>query len=188
MANITKQVVVASMTLSKLRAVQCAFDRVYPGENIQYIGISVDSGISDQPMSDSETLLGALNRVAQAKRLKHDADFYVGIEGGVYGLQDELYLCGWVVVRDKHDRIAKAAAARVILPNKIQTLIRDGVELCDAVSSIYDAPGVLTDRDTVSPITNNLISRADYYEHALIFAVTALLADEANSDPLSLNA
>ena len=48
----------------KIACVQQAFEKCFPEEHFSFEGINVASGVSDQPMGDEETLLGAQNRAA----------------------------------------------------------------------------------------------------------------------------
>ena len=51
------------------------------------------------PMSDAESLQGATNR-ATAAQIMRNADFGVGLEGGVQPEAHGLTLHGWVVIVD----------------------------------------------------------------------------------------
>ena len=72
-------VLVGSKNPTKTNAVFSAFKEVFKVP-IEVVGLSVSSGVPDQPMSCVETKNGAKNRAKQLK--KTAADFYVGIEGG----------------------------------------------------------------------------------------------------------
>lgn len=51
-----KKVIVASKNPVKINATQSAFEKMFPDEEFSFEGISVPSGVSDQPMSEDETL------------------------------------------------------------------------------------------------------------------------------------
>ena len=72
------RIVVASINPVKLDAVKEGLS-VFLNEPIEVLGVSVDSGVSDQPMSDLETLQGAETRVKNIQDHFPDYDFYVGI-------------------------------------------------------------------------------------------------------------
>ena len=78
-----KQVIVASHNPVKVRAVQEGFTRIFPGESFQFQGASVPSGVSAQPFDSAETLQGAYNRARNARALIPQADYWVGVEGGI---------------------------------------------------------------------------------------------------------
>ena len=50
----------------------------FPDRTIEVEGCSVPSGVSDQPFSDSETKLGAMNRARGAKLQGGAFDFFAG--------------------------------------------------------------------------------------------------------------
>ena len=71
---------IGSKNPTKINAVKNALKRVFYDREISVLGYSVVSGVPDQPIGYRETKSGA----EIDKNLKHrDADFYIGIEGGV---------------------------------------------------------------------------------------------------------
>ena len=48
-----------------------------------------------------ETLSGAKNRAKAAKISEPEADFWVGLEGGIYEEGDEMWMVEWTVVMSK---------------------------------------------------------------------------------------
>ncbi|MFK7923672.1 MAG: DUF84 family protein, partial [Bacteroidia bacterium] len=60
------KIIVASRNPIKVEATRMAFTEVFPDEVLKCEGISVASGVSDQPMDEAETKLGAINRVQNA--------------------------------------------------------------------------------------------------------------------------
>ena len=103
------KVIIASHNPAKIRAVSEAFALQFPGETIEYMPANVDSGVSDQPLSDAETRHGARNRTRNACELHPDADFWVGLEGGIETIDDQLMAFAWMAVMgsDKEGRINK---------------------------------------------------------------------------------
>ena len=65
-----KHVVVASNNPVKKQAALAGFQKMFAHEDFKIEGIAVPSGVSDQPMSDEETLQGALNRAQKAAQRK----------------------------------------------------------------------------------------------------------------------
>jgi non-canonical (house-cleaning) NTP pyrophosphatase len=52
-------------------------------ENIEVFGFDVESGITDQPLSEAVTIEGAMNRAKNAMGKASNVDFAVGLEGGL---------------------------------------------------------------------------------------------------------
>ena len=67
-----KTLVVASTNPVKIQAALDGFRRMFPADEFEARGVSVPSGVTDQPMTDAETLQGALNRAANARRAAPD--------------------------------------------------------------------------------------------------------------------
>ncbi len=86
----TKHVLVASQNQIKLKATAAAFAK-YSTEtyDLELTDLNISSGVSDQPMSLSETTLGVVNRL-KAIQTTNGYDFYVAIEGGVYSVETPL--------------------------------------------------------------------------------------------------
>lgn len=72
------KIVLASTSAVKLDACRAAF-----GDDAEIITVKAPSGIAEQPMN-GETVTGAFNRIAAAKKLVPDADLYVSIENGIF--------------------------------------------------------------------------------------------------------
>src|SRR3989344_1784133 len=96
-----KKVVVASTNPVKIETTKIGFGFVFPDEEFVFEGVMASSRVSDQPLSEEETLQGAHNRVTHAQELVPDADFYVGLEGGMEDKEGELHEIAWIVVKSK---------------------------------------------------------------------------------------
>ena len=92
------KVIVASRNPAKLRAVEDAFARQFPDETIAFVPRTVDSGVSVQPMSDEETRRGARSRAGNARGVEPDADFWIGLEGGIETIDEQLMAFAWMAV------------------------------------------------------------------------------------------
>jgi inosine/xanthosine triphosphatase len=93
-----KIIVLASRNPVKLRATLGGLQKMFPDEEFQLTSVSASSGVKSQPLSDAETLEGALNRARNAVRMTPNADYWVGIEGGVEETNGEMAAFAWVVV------------------------------------------------------------------------------------------
>ena len=102
------RVVVASTNPVKLASAKLAFARVMPDTVCEFIPVSAPSGVSDQPMSDAETLRGARGRVSSARGMVPDADYYWGMEGGCEDIGGEVICAAWIVVTARDGLEGKA--------------------------------------------------------------------------------
>ncbi len=166
-----KHVVVASKNPAKLQAVQDAFARVFPDEQFEIEGVSVDSGVSDQPMSDDETFRGAANRVKNASAVVPDADFYVGLEGGLEKMGDELLAFAWMVVLSGDGILGKSRTSAFVLPQQVAELIHAGKELGEADDIVFGTANSKQQNGAVGILSNNVVTRSSYYSEALVLAL-----------------
>ena len=77
------KVIVASKNPVKINCAEIGFSQMFPDEMFEVEGLATSSGVSDQPVTNEETLTGAKNRASNAKEEIKEADFWVGIEGGI---------------------------------------------------------------------------------------------------------
>jgi len=78
----TKKIIVASTNPVKVAVAEAAFRAVFPGEDLEIIGVTTCSGVSEQPYGD-EALMGAAHRLEAVTREHPLADFWISQEGGL---------------------------------------------------------------------------------------------------------
>ena len=84
-----------------------------------------------------ETRLGALNRVANARVAAPDADFWVGLEGGLDFFEGQLMAFAWMAVTDKHGTNSATRSVTLPLPPRVQELVGGGIELGEANDQVF---------------------------------------------------
>jgi non-canonical (house-cleaning) NTP pyrophosphatase len=186
--------IVASTNPVKVQSAKHGFTQMFPAETFTAEGISVPSGVSDQPMTDEETLQGALNRAINARAAQPSADYWVGIEGGCEEKHGELWTFAWVVVlglaSPRHEGyqwtepakvadvrqgvrvlMGKARTGAFMLPQEVANLVRSGIELGHADDQVFGRSNSKQTNGAVGLLTSDLIDRQRYYEHAVILAL-----------------
>jgi inosine/xanthosine triphosphatase len=165
-----KTIIVASRNPVKIQAALNGFRQMFPEEEFQVGSVSVPSGVSDQPYTSNETLLGAQNRAARAEEAQPGADYYIGIEGGVEEDQGELAVFAWVVIRASHV-IGKGRTATFMLPPQIAQLIRDGKELGEADDIFFNRSNSKQANGAIGILTDDVVDRTKLYDMAVIMAL-----------------
>ncbi|MCH8332192.1 MAG: inosine/xanthosine triphosphatase [Bacteroidetes bacterium] len=168
-----KHIIVGSQNPVKVSATLNAFQRMFPEVNFQVEGIAVPSGISDQPMSSEETLLGAMNRLAAVKSAQPSADYWVGIEGGLEVTDEDMEAFAWIVVSNG-ELMGKGRSGSFFLPPQTQDLIRKGHELGTADDILHNLSNSKQEGGTVGILTEDVLGRTEYYEQAIILALIPL--------------
>ncbi|MEP6986851.1 MAG: inosine/xanthosine triphosphatase [Chloroflexota bacterium] len=161
---------IASTNPVKVQSAKHGFSQMFPAETITADGLSVPSGVSDQPMTDEETLQGALNRASNARAAHPASDYWVGIEGGCEEKHGELWTFAWVVVMSS-EVIGKARTGAFMLPQEVATLVRSGIELGIADDQVFGRSNSKQTNGAVGLLTADLIDRQRYYEHAVVLAL-----------------
>lgn len=166
----SQRIVVASTNPVKINAALRGFSRMFPQEEFSVWGVSVPSGVSDQPMSDAETRQGALNRATAAHQSAPNGDVWVGIEGGIDTSRGVMEAFAWIVVTDGK-RTGTSRTASFILPEEAAALIREGMELGDADDRLFGRSNSKQQNGSVGLLTGDVIDRLAYYEQAVILAL-----------------
>lgn len=167
------KIVVASRNPVKVNATQQAFEAVFK-QQFEVVGISVASEVSDQPMTDSETLIGAKNRVKNAQLAMPDADYWVGIEGGVQTRDEQIEAFGYTVIAHK-GQLLQSKSAIIPLPTELQRRILAGEEMGPVMDDLFKDVNTKQKGGAVGLLTNGLVSRADLYYQPLVMALIPLI-------------
>ena len=166
----TPVIVVASQNPVKVEATRRGFARMFPQVTLHVQSVAAASGVRQQPLSDAETLQGARNRAQHAAQLVPQADYWVGIEGGVEERQSSMEAFAWIVVSAPH-LLGQSRTGTFNLPASVATLIRQGWELGPAVEELYARSRVKHTTGAVGVLTEGVIDRVQLYEHAVVLAL-----------------
>ena len=165
-----KKIIVASQNPVKADAVLRGFNHMFPDETFKIEGISAESGVSDQPMSDRETQEGASTRAENARKAAQGYDFWVGLEGGCEYQNGELVAFAWIVILTE-DLKGSARTAVFQLPPQIQRLVESGLELGDADDRVFGRINSKQNSGAVGLLTGDVVTRSRLYEQAVILAL-----------------
>lgn len=167
----TYRVIVASRNPVKINAVKLGFTKMFPQKSIECIGKNVPTGVDEQPKSNKETFQGAMNRARNARHEFPEADYWVGVEGGISVDEDEqMSAFAWVIVLSE-DKIGKGKTGAFYLPKPIASLIKEGKELGEADDIIFGKTNSKQKQGAVGLLTGEVINRASYYTEAVILAL-----------------
>lgn len=165
------RIVVASRNPVKINAARQAFANQFPGRPIEIEPADVDSGAGDQPESDAATRQGARTRAMRAGEVVTDADFWVGLEGGIEVLDDQLMAFAWMAIRNSSGRISEARSATLPLPPAIRDLVDQGMELGEANDRVFATVNSKQGGGAYGLLTNGLFTRESIYTQTLIIAL-----------------
>jgi inosine/xanthosine triphosphatase len=172
-----KLIIVGSKNPVKISSTEAAFHQAFVGSFLVE-GLNVGSGVSDQPFGDVETFEGAMNRAKNAKAVFPEADYWVGIEGGVDLDAGEMQAFAWVVVLDKSEKIGKSKTSSFFLPKAIVDLVESGLELGEADDKVFDRTNSKQGNGAVGILTNGAVDRKEYYQQAVILALIPFIKED----------
>lgn len=166
------KVIVASTNPVKINATEKAFSLIFPDETFEFEGYPIPSHVSDQPMSDQETFDGAMNRADGSSKEFPDADYWVGIEGGIEERRGEIEIFAWIVVKDKDGLHGKGRSSTMFMPHIVAEKVLSGMELGDAVDSVFNGKDLKKSLGLIGKLTHGLIDRTQYYVEPTIIALS----------------
>lgn len=177
-------IVVGSQNNVKIAAAKQAFTTLYPGQAITVASVNTDSGVRDQPLSTEETMQGAINRARASQN--SDADFAVGIEGGIQFItidgQERGIEASWACVLNcKTGQYSLAASPAYSVLSNVLTHIRTGEDLSSAMQLEYDLPDIGKGAGYMGWLTNNHIDRQSGSFQAVFLALCTLTKETASS-------
>lgn len=170
-------IVVSSTNPVKVNAAVDGIKQMFPKWDFYVKSVSVSSGVADQPMSDEETLTGALNRVNNAYEAEPEANIWLGIEGGVARTGKELAAFAWIVVRSKN-MMGKARSGTFFLPQAVTDLVEQGIELGVADDMVFDRKDSKKKGGAIGLLTDNVVDRKQLYEQAVMLALVPFKNEE----------
>ncbi len=163
-----------------------AVRRALPDATVERV--AVESGVSEQPWGDDETVAGARNRAQRALDVRKtttsssaarqnasrseddDHDLGVGLEGGVAERAGDLYLIMWAAATDG-DRIEIGAGPRLRLPDDVADRLHDGAELGPVMDDLLDTSGVAENQGAAGVLTAGMTDRTEALRTAVAGAV-----------------
>ncbi len=170
-------VVISSKNPVKRAAAEQGFAAMFAGQSFTFETVSVPSGVSDQPMSDVETLQGARNRMHAAREAVPNAAFWVGIEGGCSIENDQLIVFAWVTVLST-EHYGESRTAIFTLPQEVATLVKSGIELGHADDMIFKRNNSKQGDGAIGILTHGAIDRTAYYVQAVTLALVPFVNPE----------
>ncbi|TMU86058.1 DUF84 family protein [Bacillus sp. BHET2] len=158
------KIAIGTTNPAKVQAIQKAFLAHY--EDVQFQQIKTESYVSDQPLSDQETIEGALNRAKGVLRAT-DSDVGIGLEGGVSDSLYGMFLCNWGALVDSRGNEIIGGGARIPLPIDISYELKAGKELGPLMDEYTQRTGIRQKEGAIGVYTNGLITREEMFSHVV---------------------
>lgn len=166
------KVLVGSINPVKIEAVQEAFSKYF--SNVEVLSFEVESGVPNQPIND-DTFRGAENRAKMLTKInlkqKLNADFFVGIEGGIYQQYNLWFAFGCMCVIDKNGNKSFGTSPHFQLPIEVSNRLLKGEELGEVMDEIMKKKNTKQNLGAIGFFTKGIINRKELYIPGLITAL-----------------
>ncbi|WP_137651326.1 inosine/xanthosine triphosphatase [Escherichia albertii] len=146
------QVVCATTNPAKIQAILQAFHEIFGEGSCHIASVAVESGVPEQPFGSEETRAGARNRVANARCLHPEADFWVAIENA--------------------SQRGEARSATLPLPAVILEKVCEGEALGPVMSRYTGIDEIGRKEGAIGVFTAGKLTRASVYYQAVILALS----------------
>ena len=164
------KVVVGSRNPAKIKGVKRAYVKVF-GE-VDIVGVSVSSMVSQQPLSLEETFIGALNRAREALRRVKDREHGVGVEAGwlnIYGIWLDIQI---TVIVDRNGRIGVGFSPAFPLPTyAVKRVLKENVEMEVVFEEVSGIRRIGEKEGAIGFLTKSMVSREDLTYYATLMAL-----------------
>jgi inosine/xanthosine triphosphatase len=169
-------VAVGSTNPTKIQPVLDVFSHHF--KKVIVKGVSVKSGVSDQPMDIDEMYKGALNRAQNALKAVKGAAYGVGIEGGLHKHSFGWFEHSIVVIVNKKGQIGVGASGGLVLPEIIMSSIHKGKNLEEAMDAHFKTEKIGEGIGMFGIFTKGVVTRSEGVRHGVAFALGRFLHED----------
>ena len=172
------KVLIGSENSVKIESTKQSFSKFFKPVEIR--GLRVDSGVSVQPFNE-DTFTGAKNRAKHVKRINDEqslnANFFVGIEGGVLQLHKKWFQFTVIYILDQQHRESFGTTGLYELPDWIIKKLLAGNELSHIIDELAQDTNTKEKQSASGFFTNGVVDRLQNYTQAITFALIPFLQD-----------
>jgi len=173
------KILIGSQNPVKIKATQEAFSKYF--DDVEIIARDVNSKVSDQPVGD-QTFEGAEHRVLELEKMNRtsnlEADFFVGIEGGITRIYSRWFAFGAVCIANKEGKKSFGISSHFELPEQIVEELLEGKELGQVMNEITGWENVKQKGGAIGFFTKGKVNRETAYIQGLIVALVPFLHQE----------
>ena len=172
------KVLIGSENSVKIESARQSFSRFFKPVEIK--GLPGDSGVPAQPFN-AETFAGAKNRAEHVKRINDEqglnANFFVGIEGGILQLHNRWFQFTVIYILDQQHRESFGTTGLYELPNWIVEKLLTGSELGHVIDELAQDSNTKEKQSASGFLTNGEVDRLQNYTQAITFALIPFLQE-----------
>jgi inosine/xanthosine triphosphatase len=140
-------------------------------------GISVESGISEQPLSLEETITGAMNR---ARASFSNCNYSVGLESGLMQVPGTksgyMDFCACAIYDGEEFHLGLSSAWEFPNPEVMKLILDDGLDMSQAINKVglTNNPQIGSEEGAIGILTKGRLVRKEYTKQAILTALIHL--------------
>ena len=170
------RLVVGSQNPVKVAAAKQTLALYFPEHHIECLGVDAPSSVSDQPLGEQQTLLGAQNRVAYCKQ-HYQADYYMAMEGGAAQFEYGAATFAYVVIASA-EQSSVGRSNNLPLPANLYKKLEQGEELGDVMDAAFNTQNIKQRGGAIGLLTQGHATRQSTYQNALTLAMAPFIHPE----------
>jgi len=175
-------IAVGSTRKPKLGAVRDALDSIgpllAPDQQVEVVGVEVESGVGHTPISRNELMQGARQRAEAVSKLARQFgepwNFFVGLEGGLDVIRENgqrrVFLESWAYVSDGSNGFFGRSGSIQVAEAIAEQVVDRGMELSVAIDHFAGEVGIRDAQGAWGVLSGNLVTRQDSFRIAVITA------------------
>ncbi|MBI4399357.1 inosine/xanthosine triphosphatase [Candidatus Micrarchaeota archaeon] len=161
-------IAIGSANKSKLEGVQKIVKKIFKFPT-KVKGIQVPSRIGKQPVGE-RTIEGALFRAMEARsRLK--ADYYVGLESGLFEFKGKYFDMLWCAILDEHDVTLGNSMGFEIKKELVDEMVKNNKDMCEIFSRISGIKEIGKEEGAIGYLSKGITKRSEMVEQAFLCAM-----------------
>ncbi|NOY14704.1 MAG: DUF84 family protein [bacterium] len=177
-------IAVGSTNPVKIKAVEHTLQAL-TANKLTIISRSAQSGVSEQPFSDTETRQGAINRAFDVLGHTPSAKWGIGLEGGVrqisYQTQKgrvvhQIIEVAWCAIVDKKGNIALGGGVQFQLPPIITQKLKAGGELGPVMDKLVNGTDIKKKQGAIGILSQKLLTRQHIYRQICKLALVKIIS------------
>lgn len=158
--EIQAPIAIGSQNRVKVQAVKNALD----SEAVEVIPYAAQSQVRPQPLSDEETLRGAINRAKDCLE-NTQAHVAIGLEAGIVFQGEQVFLCHWGAIVDRKNNIYFSNGPLILLPQHYREALEQGKNLEDVMHANTGIEHLGTKEGAIGVFTQNRLNREQVLTH-----------------------
>jgi len=171
-------ILVGSNNPVKIGAARDAIALYFPDAHIECHGMHAPSLVAEQPMTEAETKLGAINRAkfCQKYAIEHHqpASFYIAMEGGVDQFEHGAATFAYMAIIHQ-GKLSIGRSALLPLPPKVFQALEGGEELGHVMDRLFNTENIKQKGGAIGLLTQGLATRGSIYTQAIVLAMAPFI-------------